>query len=44
MDWYDSGLPTAPLTITPMSKTFFGDTLLEHGGLPHCLPLAVHLD
>ena len=48
----DSGIPTGPLTIpkTPGSWHFDNGTtrkidnvLLEHGGLPHVLPLAVHL-
>ena len=25
-------------------KPFFDNVFLEHGGLPHVLPLAVHLD
>ena len=41
----DSGLPTGPLTITQtqtQTKTF-DNVLLEHVGLIHVLPLAVHL-
>ena len=26
-----------------LSESFFDNVLLEHGGLPHVLPLAVHL-
>ena len=39
----DSGLPTGPLTITKTLKHFFDNVLLEHVGLIHVLPLAVHL-
>ena len=27
----------------PLFKSVFGNALLEHGGLPHALPLSVHL-
>ena len=40
----DSGLPTKPLTINQIFKSFFDNVLLEHRGLLHVLPLAVLLD
>ena len=32
------------LSLSRLLKPFFDNVLLEHDGLPHVLPLAVHLD
>ena len=37
------GLLSEPFNTTQTFKNVFDNVLLEHGGLPHVLPLAVHL-
>ena len=36
-------LPPRPVTILGLFKGVIDNILVEHGGLPHILPLAVHL-
>ena len=36
-------MSAGPLNITQTLQAFFDNVVLEHGGLPHVLSLAVHL-
>ena len=41
--WMTQGDQLDHLLLLRLLKSFFENVLLEHGGLPHVLPLAVHL-